>query len=103
MKVINPNATSYSLKYIPREYNSENVNYTLIRDYGDYEVTVTGLFSLYLIQGYRVLNMDLSAVDMIEGDGFTIVISDSTKVLYRSKIYVTTQTNLQDFEIWVMI
>jgi hypothetical protein len=99
MKVINPNATSYSFKYIPREYNLEDVSYTLVREYGDYEVTLTGLTPTNDNLGYRIINLDLSAVNMIEGDGFTIVINDSTKVLYRSKIYVTTQTNLQDFEI----
>jgi hypothetical protein len=99
MKVINPNATSYSFRYIPREYNLEDVSYTLVREYGDYEVTVTGLTPTNDNLGYRIINLDLSAVNMIEGDGFTIVINDSKDVIYRCKIYVTTQTDLQDFQL----
>jgi hypothetical protein len=94
MKVINPNATSYSFKYIPREYNLEDVSYTLVREYGDYEVTVTGLTPTNDNLGYRIINLNLSAVNMIEGDGFTIVINDSTQVLYRSRDYANKLTRL---------
>lgn len=100
MKVINLNQQIYSLRYIPRVYNYNEVGYILNREYGDVSLeTEIEFLPVDDNLGYKVLDIDLSSLTIKEGDSYTITLFDSNDILYRAKLYFTEQTDLQNFSL----
>jgi hypothetical protein len=93
MKVINPTVTNHTLVIIPRVYPSLALTLEL---YEEATQIITNLSVTYnVVDGKLNLNFTYTFVDKQK---FSFKITEDSEVIYRDKIWVTTQTP-QDFKL----
>jgi len=92
MKVVLPIDTTHLIALIPRYYTSDAL---VLELYNEVKQTKEIVSCIYIIQnGLMTITFDYN---FIENDKFAIKISDSNGVIYRDKIFATSQTT-QDFK-----
>ena len=92
MKVVNPNNTSHEIIIIPRQYTYTDLVLELYNEETQESETVTNTFQT--VDGLLTIGFDY---DFIDGQKFQIKITEDSDVLYRGKLFVTTQ-NTQTFK-----
>ena len=86
MKVVNPNNFNHSIQLIPRSYESDVV-LDLYNEATKVETRVANTSSF--ADGIFTINFDFT---FVESDKFQIKISKNSEILYRGKLFATTQT-----------
>ncbi|MFS4469111.1 hypothetical protein [Maribacter sp. 2210JD10-5] len=94
MNILQPISTEQTLIFIPR-YNAQNIVLNITD-----EQTETGteleLTATYL-DGYMYANI---SYDFIEGGRYSYEVRDTeNELMYRGKIFVTAQTDLQEYKV----
>lgn len=93
MKVLNPNNANHSLKLIPRFTPNVNMVFELKNETTK---VVEILNILYIFDnGILTINFNYSFVNK---SNFQIKLTQNNEVLFRGKLFITDQTNLQDYE-----
>lgn len=84
--VINPNNTTHTLSVIPRWYPSNELTVNL---YNEAKKTNEDVTNTYNTENGRLkLTFDYTFIDR---DKFQIKISENNQVIYRGKLFATTQ------------
>ncbi len=93
MVIINPNNTKHTIYIIPRYYNIDNPHTFSIKN-NNTTVSVTPSVVRTIDSGYISYEFDLVTT---EGVGYDIKITDSvtTNVVWRGKMFATTQVTQQ--------
>lgn len=97
MTILDPDNSTHSIKLIPRYYNIDNVHTVSLYDEDLRTSSNLTIDTRTLSNGYIVYGFDLTTV---EGKEYQIKITDNTtsNIVYRGKIFVTSQTT-QDYNI----
>ena len=86
MKIVLPTDTNHNIDFIPRFYPTGAIDLYLTNESTKVEVLVA---STYIIQnGFVFLNFDKTFSD---GQKYRIKITESSNVVFRGKLLVTTQ------------
>lgn len=88
MIVLNPANTAHNLKVIPRFYPSGEVSISLFNE-GTKE-TATFTDTAYNLDGYMYVSINAELADK---SNYQIKIMQEEEIVYRGKIFVTTQYN----------
>ena len=92
MIVINPNNTVHLIKLIPRFYPTESIVFNL---FNEALQTSENLDNEYMtVNGITSIGFDL---ECIEGAKYQIKITESDEVVFRGKLFVTSQ-NTETFK-----
>ena len=86
MKVVNPNDVSHLIGAIPRYYGFAGAVLTLTNETTKVETEVA--YTEQIIAGVMELSFDF---DFNEGDKFAIKLSEGTEIVYRGKLFATSQ------------
>lgn len=96
MTILRPDQYSFAFKIIPRFYYDGDAFFYIKK--GDVEVSISKV--VYCIDGYMYSEISIDPYQ--EGDSLTIRIETSgevtPRVLYRGKIFVTDQIDLQNYK-----
>jgi len=91
MIVLNPNDTSHSFDIIPRYYPTDYINVFLYNE----ETKFTLVVNTYsILNGIMTITFNYT---FIEGAKYQIKIEDVNGVVYRDKMFITSQ-NTQEFK-----
>jgi len=91
MIVLNPNDTSHSFDIIPRYYPTDYINVFLYNE----ETKFTSVVNTYsILNGIMTITFNYT---FIEGAKYQIKIEDANGVVYRDKMFITSQ-NTQEFK-----
>ena len=91
MIVLNPNDISHIFNIIPRYYPTDYINCYLYNE----ETQATSVVNTYTIyDGIMTVTFNKT---LVEGQKYQIMIEDENGVIYRDKLFVTSQTP-QDFK-----
>lgn len=85
MKVVNPNNTTHVIRLIPRAY-IEPIVLELYNETTQIETIVPN--SIVVTDGIISITFDFT---FSEGDKYQIKLSNGTEILYRGKLFATTQ------------
>lgn len=94
MTVLNPDTTNHEIKIIPRFYADGDVVLELQNE--DSKEVITIELPHQTIDGYMYLSFAQSFKD---NSNYRIKITQAGEVAYRGKLFVTNQTDLQDYKI----
>ena len=85
----------YTFKCIPCGYNSGVIQLFLRDELKNIttEIDITGIF----YQNFQLF-IDFSDFSTIEGQSFEAEVKEDGLLIYRGKIYVTAQTDLENYE-----
>lgn len=91
MKVVNPNNSEHTIIFIPR-FEISNVSFNLYNEFTreNTDVAVTPSF----IDGFLSLTFNYT---FVEGDKYQLKVTDNDVVMYRGKLFATSQET-QDFK-----
>lgn len=87
MKLVNPIDTSHLIAIIPRQYSYTDLVLELYNEETQVSEIVDNTFST--LDGLLTIAFDY---DFIDGQKFQIKITEDTEVIYRGKMFVTTQS-----------
>jgi hypothetical protein len=93
MKVLNPDNTSHSITFIPRYYPTNTLSLEVVKEGYNTTQTIVPTYSIY--NGIITLNFDLTGV---EQDRFSLKLTEDNKIVFRGKIFFTTQQT-QEFKL----
>ena len=102
MKVITHPITDYNLDFIPRVYKDYALNELIsevTKERTGVSFTESHAFVPSLLAGYKSIVLDLSTLNIVEGDSLTIKLTDNDGVVYRGKMYATNVTDLENFQL----
>lgn len=92
MKVLKPISTSQSLSIIPRDYTSVNGASMTIYEDGTQKQESVILTAVESANGNYIV-ITFSSTILSEGNSYFIEIKNGTTLVYRDKVYCTTQTD----------
>lgn len=93
MKVLNPNDTNHILKFVPRFSPDENLVFELKNE----ATKVSEILTFLYIFDNGILTIDFD-YNFINKSNFQIKLIQDNEVIYRGKLFITDQTNLQEYE-----
>lgn len=93
MIVINPDNTVHELIFIPR-YDVESV--TLILRNKETDETETTTQGTTYANGYMTISL---TKDVLETQSYEMEVRDEETVLFRDKIFCTSQTDLENYQV----
>jgi hypothetical protein len=92
MKIIDPNNTTHDIRLIPRYYTDELIVLELTNEATNFKTIVS---NMYLItDGYLNIQFDF---EFSNKDRYSFKLTDTNGVLYRGKIYATSEET-QDYK-----
>jgi hypothetical protein len=94
MKVLSPENTEHEIVFIPRFYFDGEVVMSLYNE--ETSVTTTYEVTPTTTDGYVYLEFE---EDFINNSNFQIKITFDDEVVFRDKLFITDQTDLQQYEI----
>jgi len=93
MNVVNPNDTTHEIIIIPRIYPTDAIVLNL---YNEAKQTNEDVANTYTIMGGKMtVEFDYT---FIEGENFQVKITENAEVVYRGKLFATSQTP-QDYKL----
>lgn len=103
MKVINTDLPLFPFLFIPRRYDFGTLSFVITREKDNKTYTPTENDTIATAQrnslGYITFVLDTTDKGFEVGGTSTINIFDSQGVVYRGKLFVTTKSDLQNYEI----
>lgn len=93
MKILNSTNINHTLKFVPRFLPNENLRFTLKNETTKEIAKIPFIFVFE--NGLCTVNFDFN---FIEKSNFQIKFTQENEVIYRGKLFITNQTNLQDYE-----
>lgn len=87
MIVIDPNDTTHFIRVIPRNYDNNANTFNLYDETNRDTTSITN--TKVLSNGFAIYEVDLT---VSEGEEFSVKINDGNTVVWRGKIFVTSQT-----------
>jgi len=86
----------FTFKCIPSGYNSGVIQLFLRDELKNFttEIDITGVF----YQNFQLF-IDFSDFTTIEGQSFEAEVKEDGVLIYRGKVYVTAQTDLENYEL----
>ncbi len=94
MKVLSPDNTEHEIVFIPRYYFEGVVVLELYNE--ETSQTLTYELTPITIDGYVYINFEQ---EFINNSNFQIKILKEEDVVYRGKLFITDQTDLEQYEI----
>jgi hypothetical protein len=94
MKVLNPLNTEHEIILIPRVYPVGNITLNLYNEESD-EILTYEIMPL-ITDGLMYLSFTET---FINKSNYRIVILDDTDIIYRGKLFITDQTDLENYKI----
>lgn len=92
MKILNSNQTNHDLTFIPRFTPDENLVFSLKNEVT--KVVVDIPFLIIFVNGLCTINFDFT---FAEKSNYQIKFTQNDEVVYRGKLFITSQP-LQDYE-----
>ena len=93
MKTVDPSLTTHDITFIPRFYPDNTIVVELKNEVDSVKSTPT---NTYLVKDGKItVQFDYA---FVENDKFQIKVSEGTDVVYRGKIFATSQVT-QDFKL----
>ena len=87
MNVVNPNETTHKFIIIPRFYPTEDIVFNLYNEANQNNETIENVYGV--VDGEMIIEFNY---EFIEGDRFQIKITEGSNVVYRGKLFATSQT-----------
>lgn len=94
MKVLNSANTSHEIVFIPRYYFDGDITMELYNE--ETSETLTFTLTPITIDGYVYINFDQ---EFDNNSNFQIKMLSDDVIVYRGKLFVTDQTDLQEYKI----
>lgn len=94
MKVLNSSDTNHEIIFIPRYYFDGDITMELYNE--ETSETLSFVLTPITIDGYVYINFT-QAFD--NNSNFQIKMLSGTEIVYRGKLFVTNQTDLQEYKI----
>jgi len=94
MKILNPIDTEHEIVFIPRFYFDGDVVLSLYNE--ESSVTTTYDLTPITIDGYVYINFEEA---FINNSNFQIKITSDDEIVYRGKLFITDQTDLENYQI----
>ncbi len=93
MKILKSNDTNHYLKVIPRF----NPTLSLTLELKNEATKATEILNLFYIFENGILNINFN-YNFVNKSSFQFKIIQDNEIIYRGKLFITNQTNLQDYE-----
>ena len=93
MKVLNPNNTNHNLTLIPRFTPDVNMVFELKNE----TTKVKEILNFLYIFDNAILTINFNYI-FVNKSNFQIKITQNNDVIFRGKLFITDQANLQDYE-----
>jgi hypothetical protein len=86
MNVVNPQDTDHQIDFIPRFYPSDEIVINLFNEGKQTTETIENTYTI--TDGQMIVAFEY---DFIEGERFQIKITEGVNVVYRGRLFATTQ------------
>lgn len=90
--------TQSELRVIPSDYNGGTITVSLRNEFTDEQYTNT-VTSVGYFNG--ILRISFNTITFTEGTDIDVTVYENGTVTYKGKAYVTDQTDIENFKLWL--